>query len=57
MHSPDRISTRALRAMRCDGVARELSSFSITEIAIKTGKGRLGIHRKDGYSSATVRPS
>jgi len=43
--------------MRGDGVVRKLSSFSITEIAIKTGKGRLGIHRKDGYSSATVRPS
>ena len=33
--------------MRDDGVVREISALSITEIAIKTGKGKLGIHRED----------
>jgi PIN domain nuclease of toxin-antitoxin system len=47
LHSPERISARALSAMRDDGAVRELSALSITEIAIKTGKGKLDIQRED----------
>jgi PIN domain nuclease of toxin-antitoxin system len=47
LQSPERISARALSALRDDGVTRELSAVLITEMAIKTSRGKLGIHRED----------
>ena len=47
LHSPELLSARALRAMQDDDAVAELSAVSITEIAIKSSKGKLDVHRAD----------
>jgi PIN domain nuclease of toxin-antitoxin system len=47
LQCPERISARALGAMQDDEAVRELSALSITEIAIKNGKGKLDLRRED----------
>ncbi len=47
LQSPERLSARALSALQHEETVRELSTLSITEIAIKTGKGKLDVHRED----------
>lgn len=47
LQSPERLSARALSALREDDAVRELSAISITEIAIKNGNGKLNVHRED----------
>ena len=47
LQSPERLSARALRALQDDDASRELSAISITEIAIKSGKGKLDVRRED----------
>ena len=47
LQSPERLSARATDALREEDAVRELSAVSITEIAIKSGKGKLNVHRQD----------
>jgi PIN domain nuclease of toxin-antitoxin system len=47
LQSPERISARALSAMQDEEAVREPSAHSITEIAIKQGKGKLDLRRED----------
>jgi PIN domain nuclease of toxin-antitoxin system len=47
LQSPELLSARALSALLDDDAVRELSALSITEIAIKNGKGKLDVHRED----------
>jgi PIN domain nuclease of toxin-antitoxin system len=47
LHSPENISARALSAMQADGVMLELSALSITEIAVKSAKGKLDLGADD----------
>ena len=41
------LPARALRALQDDDASRELSAILITEIAIKSGKGKLDVRRED----------
>jgi PIN domain nuclease of toxin-antitoxin system len=47
IQSPEKLSRRALKAMRDDNAVLELSALSITEIAIKAARGKLDVHRED----------
>ena len=47
LQSPERLSARALRALEDDDALPELSAISITEIAIKSGKGKLDVRREN----------
>jgi PIN domain nuclease of toxin-antitoxin system len=47
LQSPQRLSARALRALQDNDALPELSAISITEIAIKSGKGKLEVRRED----------
>ena len=43
VEAPDRLSKRAFAALKDSGNVRELSSISLTEIAVKTSLGKLRI--------------
>jgi PIN domain nuclease of toxin-antitoxin system len=45
--SPERLSRRAMSALRSDAAVREISSVSIAEIAIKQAKGKLTFGKDD----------
>ena len=45
--SPERLSRRAVAALRSDAAVRELSSISISEIAIKQARGKLTFGKDD----------
>jgi PIN domain nuclease of toxin-antitoxin system len=45
--SPERLSRRAMSALRREGAVRELSSVSVSEIAIKQAKGKLTFGQDD----------
>jgi PIN domain nuclease of toxin-antitoxin system len=47
LQDPDLLSVRAMRAMQDDDAFLQLSALSITEIAIKTGKGKLKMRPED----------
>jgi len=47
IESPRRLSTRVAAVLKNPGNVRELSSVSLTEIAIKTTLGKLNISAKD----------
>ena len=47
LQAPERLSRRALTALKRNDAVRELSSLSITEIAIKNSRGKLDIRRED----------
>ena len=46
LQCPERISARALSAIQDDEAVREFSALSITEIAIRNGKGKLNLRRE-----------
>jgi PIN domain nuclease of toxin-antitoxin system len=45
--SPERISRTAVNAMAEDGAVREISTLSLSEIAIKQAEGKLNLSRED----------
>jgi len=45
--SPERISHRAMTAMRSESAVREISAVSLSEIAIKYGTGKLKFGKGD----------
>jgi PIN domain nuclease of toxin-antitoxin system len=45
--SPERISRRAMSALQSEQVVREISSVSLTEIAIKQARGKLTFGKDD----------
>ena len=47
VQSPDRLSPKALQVLHNTGDLRELSAISLTEIAMKTGVGKLTFSRED----------
>lgn len=47
VQSPERLSPRALQILQNAGDLRELSAISLTEIATKTGAGKLAVSRED----------
>jgi PIN domain nuclease of toxin-antitoxin system len=47
VHSPERLSKKALSALQNDSTAREMSTISLSEIAIKQSVGKLAFNRED----------
>jgi PIN domain nuclease of toxin-antitoxin system len=47
VQSPGRLSPKALQVLHNTGDLRELSAISLTEIAMKTGVGKLTFSRED----------
>ncbi|MDQ2899197.1 MAG: type II toxin-antitoxin system VapC family toxin [Acidobacteriota bacterium] len=47
IESPERISKKAMVALQHDRAMWEMSSISISEIAVKQGKGKLNLHKED----------
>ena len=45
--SPERISKTAMRAITADDAVREISTLSLSEVAIKEAKGKLKFPRAD----------
>ena len=45
--SPERLSRRAMSALRSEAVVREISSVSVSEIAIKQARGKLTFGKDD----------
>jgi PIN domain nuclease of toxin-antitoxin system len=45
--SPERISAKAMRALRASKVLREISAVSLSEIAIKQARGKLSFGKED----------
>ncbi len=45
--SPERLSRRAMSALRSEAAMREISSVSVSEIAIKQAKGKLTLGKDD----------
>jgi PIN domain nuclease of toxin-antitoxin system len=47
IHSPERLSRRAMSALRSESAIREMSALSLSEIAIKRAKGKFTLSRDD----------
>ena len=48
--SPERISKTAMSALQSERAVREMSSLSLSEIAIKLAKGKLAFSREDALT-------
>jgi PIN domain nuclease of toxin-antitoxin system len=47
VNSPERISKRAMSALRDSRALREMSAISLSEIAIKQARGKLSFRKED----------
>lgn len=50
IHSPELISKKAKAAMEAEGAIRELSTLSLSEIAVKQAKGKLRLGRTEVWT-------
>jgi PIN domain nuclease of toxin-antitoxin system len=58
VNSPERISAKAMSALRDSGALRELSAISLSEIAIKEARGKISFGKENllmGISDLKVR--
>lgn len=51
VEAPDRLSKRALSLLKSSGNVRELSSISLTEIAVKATLGKLGFSEESAHQA------
>jgi PIN domain nuclease of toxin-antitoxin system len=53
VHSPERISKKAMAALQHAQARREMSAISLSEIAIKQALGKLNLSREDALAGIT----